>query len=141
DCAILPESAIEAAIFGAEEGTVQLDRIEALSPPLQARLASALAGERGRGVPLHARVIASTECDLADRVESGAFSRKLYDALSVITLRLPPLRERRDDIPLLVRYFLQRFNAELNRTIKGMDDQCARTLQGRAWRGHVGGLQ
>jgi len=141
DCATLTESAIGAVVFGPEDGTIQLDSIETLSQPLQARLASALGGERRRGVPLQARVIASTECDLGDRVESGAFSRDLYDALAVITLRITPLRERRDDIPLLVRHFVQRFNAELNRAIKGVDDQVSRMLQGHAWPGNVGELE
>lgn len=141
DCAVLAESAIDTAVFGPEDGTVQLDRIEALSLPFQARLARALGDERGRGAPLQARVIASTECDLADRIESGAFSRELYDALAVITLRIPPLREHRDDIPLLVRHFIQRFNTELNRAIKGVDDRVARMLQGHAWPGNVGELE
>ena len=86
-------------------------------------------------------MIASTDQDLAELVESGAFSRELYEMLSVITLRLPPLRERRDDIPLLVRYFIERFDDELNRSIKGVDDQVMQRLQEHSWHGNVGELE
>jgi len=142
DCAEMPEAAIEAALFGGETGTVQLDRIEALPAPLQSRLARALGDERARQAErLSARVIASTEHDLADKVSTGAFSRQLHDALTVITLHIPPLRERRDDIPLLVRHFIQRGNAQLSRTIKGVDDAAARTLAAHGWSGNVDELE
>jgi DNA-binding NtrC family response regulator len=87
------------------------------------------------------RVIASTERNLAHDVESGAFSRQLYDVLAVITIVVPPLRERREDIPLLVRYFVQRFNSQLNRTIRGVDEPVARMLHAHAWPGNVGELE
>lgn len=142
DCAEMPEAAIGAALFGGETGTVQLDRIEALPAPLQSRLARALGDERARQAErLSARVIASTERDLDDKVSSGAFSRQLHDALTVITLRIPPLRERRDDIPLLVRHFIQRSNTQLSRTIKGVDDAAAKTLNAHSWSGNVDELE
>ena len=72
---------------------------------------------------------------------SGTFSRELYDAIAVITLRLPPLRERAADIPLLVRHFVLRFNEELNRTITGVDEDVMRRLQEHSWPGNVGELQ
>ena len=142
DCAEMPEASIAAALFGGEKGTVQLDRVEAMPPPLQSRLARALGDERTRQAEkLTARIIASTDCDLQDKVSSGTFSRQLQDALTVITLTLPPLRERRDDIPLLVRHFIHRSNVMLSRTIKGVDEPAAKALYGHSWPGNVDELE
>jgi two-component system nitrogen regulation response regulator GlnG len=90
---------------------------------------------------LTARIIASTDRDLTELVDAGHFSRELYDLLAVITLRLPPLRDRREDIPLLVRYFIERFNDELNRTIKGVDEQVLARFHEHAWPGNVAELE
>lgn len=64
-----------------------------------------------------------------EQIRAGQFSRELYDALAVITLFVPPLRARRDDIPLLVRYFTQRFNAELSQSMKSVDELAIRHLR------------
>jgi DNA-binding NtrC family response regulator len=144
DCATTPETVLEAELFGQAAGTIHLASVEALPPALQARLARALGAARTRGsqgASVGARVLASTEQELAQQVAGGAFNHELFDALAVITLRVPPLRERRDDIPLLVRHFVQRFNDELNRTIKGVDVQLSRRLQEHAWPGNVGELE
>jgi DNA-binding NtrC family response regulator len=142
DCAEMPEATIDASLFGGDAGTVQLDRVEALPLALQSRLARAIGDERARQAErLSSRVLASTEHELADKVASGAFSRQLHDALSVITLRVPPLRERRDDIPLLVRHFIQRCNAQLSRTIRGVDEAAAKALYAHAWPGNVDELE
>ena len=143
DCTTQPEAAIDADLFERATGTVQLAGVESLPLAVQARLARALghAGARGSAARLQARVIASTETDLGALVTAGSFSRELYQALGVITLRLPPLRDRREDIPLLVRHFVQRFNADLNRTIKGVDDRVSRMLQDHQWPGNVGELE
>jgi DNA-binding NtrC family response regulator len=143
DCAAVPEAVLEAELFEHATGTVQLAGVEALPLSLQARLSRAL-GENTRGVAssrLQARVIASTDQELSGLVASGAFSRELYQALAVITLNLPPLRDRRQDIPLLVRHLIQRFNADLNRSIRGVDDVVARMLQEHDWPGNVGELE
>jgi DNA-binding NtrC family response regulator len=142
DCGTLPETTIEAELFQHATGTVQLAGVESLPPPLQSRLTRALGHDGARGgARLQARVIASTDQDLGELVAAGTFSRELYQALSVITLRLPPLRDRRDDIPLLVRHFVQRFNAYLNRTITSVDDEVSRLLQEHAWPGNVAELE
>jgi two-component system nitrogen regulation response regulator GlnG len=86
-------------------------------------------------------VIASTERDLTETVAEDTFSRELYEVLAVVTLRLPPLRDRRDDIAVLVRHFIQRFDEELDRRIKGVDDQVLRRLQEHPWPGNVGELE
>jgi DNA-binding NtrC family response regulator len=143
DCASLPEDAIEAELTAAT-GTLHLSAIHALSKAMQARLMRAFADERGRPssrASLTARVIASTDRDLLEAVEAGTFSRELFDRLSVITIRMPTLRDRRDDIPLLVRYFIERFNNELSRTIKGVDDHVMARFQDHAWPGNVAELE
>ena len=141
DCAH-PHGSLEEDLFAPGIGTVHLENVESLPLPLQLRLARALSNPgRAPGPPLEARLIASTARDLADAVTSAGFSRELHDILALITIRLPPLRERREDIPLLVRHFVQRFNVELNRTIKGVDEPTLRRLQDHAWPGNVGQLE
>ncbi len=143
DCATLTETAI-GEIFEGDAGTLLLVDIEALPAALQARLARAL-GDQGRPGPgsnrLRARMLASTSHNLADDVRQGAFNRELYDTFSVITLDLPPLRERRSDIPRLVGHLIKRFNAELNRSIKGVDAEVTRMLSEHSWPGNVRELQ
>jgi two-component system nitrogen regulation response regulator GlnG len=143
DCRTLPDPAIEAELFERATGTVQLAGVESLPLALQSRLSRALGhdGARGGSRRLQARVLASTERDLGELVTGGTFSRELYQALGVITLHLPPLRDRREDIPLLVRHFVQQFNAYLNRTIVSVDDQVSRLLQDYAWPGNIAELE
>jgi two-component system nitrogen regulation response regulator GlnG len=86
------------------------------------------------------RILASTDQDLGAAVEAGTFSLELYELLSVITVRLRPLRERREDIPPLVGHFIQRFNDELNRGISGVDDAALRALAEYAWPGNAAEL-
>ena len=74
-------------------------------------------------------------------MREGTFNRALWELFSVITIELPPLRERREDIPELVQYFITRSNAELGRSFRGVDDQVARRLQNHAWPGNVGELE
>jgi len=141
DGAMMPDADLEAALTAPGTGTLHVAAIERMSPVLQARLARALSADRSAGKPLDARVLASTDRNLTEDVRAGSFSRELYDALSVITLRLPPLRDRRDDIPLLVRHFIQRFNEELDRSIKGVADDVSTRLQEHPWPGNVGELE
>lgn len=144
DCETLPEQALESELLAAERGTLHLASVHALPRTLQARLARLIADGRSRTPGRSgavARVLASSDADLLELVGSGAFSRELYDALSVITVRLPPLRDRRPDIPLLVRHFVVRFNEELNRTIRGVDDQVLRRFEEYEWPGNVGELE
>jgi DNA-binding NtrC family response regulator len=143
DCLALSEDALEAELFAPRGGTLHLAFVHALSKTLQTKLIRVISDEhastqRDRSAP---RIIASTDEDLAKAVEAGSFSRQLYEALSVITLRLLPLRERAADIPLLVRYFIQRFNEQLNRTITGADEDVLRRFRDHTWPGNVGELQ
>lgn len=144
DCATVPEPQLEKELFDSGPGTIQLAHVGALSPLMQSRLARAL-NERNRRVQasprVDARILATAEDDLSEATRSGQFSRELYDGLAVITLEVPPLRARREDIPVLVRYFIQRFNAELNRSIKGVDEAVIRQMQSHSWPGNVGELE
>ena len=144
DCATMPEPQLEKELFDSGPGTIQLAHVAALSPLMQSRLARAL-NERNRRVQasprVDARILATAEDDLSEAIRGGQFSRELYDGLAVITLEVPPLRARREDMPLLVRYFIQRFNAELNRSIKGVDEQVIRQMQSHSWPGNVGELE
>ena len=130
----------EQASLPTGRGTVHLMRVHVLPAAVQSRLSRELKGQFGQR-PDSPRVLASTDADLADEVHAGRFNRELYEALTVISVRLPPLRNRRDDIPLLLRHFIQRFNYELNRSIKTVDDGVARALQTHAWPGNVGELE
>jgi two-component system nitrogen regulation response regulator GlnG len=143
-CATTPETVLRAEIFGATAGTLLLSAIESLPLALQVELGQALAASSGRSAVDHAlaaRIIASSTSDLNALVSSDTFHRELHGALSLITLRIPPLRSRREDIPLLVRHFIQRFNADFDRTIRGVDDRVMRTLMDYTWPGNVGELE
>ncbi len=144
DCATLPEPDLAAALFGTHRGTTHVGQVDALPLVLQGRLARAMDSNRARASSepaLTSRILASSDVNLAEAVASGTFSRELYEALAVITLRLPPLRERREDIPLLVRYFIARFNEQLARTGKGVDQEVWLRLQEHPWPGNVGELE
>ena len=142
DCAG-PAPAIEAALFTGALGTLHLANVDALPAPLQARLARSLddANQSGAADRLRARVVASTSVDLRAAVASGAFARDLYDALSLITIHMPALRNRRDDLPLLIRHFMAVVNAKLNRSIRGVEDAAMKRLEAHQWPGNVGELE
>ncbi len=143
DCAVLVESDIEAALFAGTGGTVHLSAVEHLSMPLQIRLARHFVsrGMRASAPTIGARIIASTETDLAALVKTGAFSESLHDFLSVITLTMPPLRDRRADIALLAREFARRFSDELGRPIAGIADDALAAMADYAWPGNVAELE
>ncbi|HUQ89650.1 MAG TPA: sigma-54 dependent transcriptional regulator [Vicinamibacterales bacterium] len=142
DC-MLPAVVLEDAIFGDAMGTLHLSNIEALPPAIQTRLVRALSdADRVQSTErIRARVLASTTADLVAAVNAGAFRRELYDVVSLITIRLPPLRERRDDLPLLIRHFIRTINIKLNRAIRAVDDQAAKRLQEHGWPGNIGELE
>ena len=144
DCPALSETDLDTTLLGQQGGTVHLAAVDALAPSLQARLARVLNEPRPpspTGTPTRPRVLVSTEHNLAEDVRSGSFNRELFDALTVVAVRLPPLRERREDIPSLVWHFIQRFNDELSLTIKGIDEEVSRRLQDHSWPGNVGELE
>ena len=142
DCS-MAAPAIESALFSGVSGTFHLSNIEAMPLSIQGRVVRAIGDQdRVRSTErLRARLLASTSADLVAAVSQGAFSRDLYDLISLITIHLAPLRDRRDDLPLLIRHFIRSINAKLNRNIRGLDDAASRKLQEHGWPGNISELE
>jgi two-component system NtrC family response regulator len=163
NCAAIPEHLIESELFGhvrgaftgavkdkegkfglAAGGTLFLDEIGDLRVDLQAKILRALQERQvdrvggSRPIPVDVRLIAATNRDIEQAVKEGTFREDLYYRLSVIILHMPPLRERRDDIPMLVQYFLRKFNKESDVRI---DPQTLTVLTAYGWPGNVRELE
>jgi DNA-binding NtrC family response regulator len=165
-CGALPETLLESELFGhvrgaftgairdkqgrfelADGGTIFLDEIDAFSPALQVKLLRVLqertferVGE-SRTLKVDVRIIAATNRKLSELVKQSAFREDLYYRLNVIALRLPPLRDRASDIPLLVEYFLKRTCAQVGKTVTGLSDEARTTFQKYPWPGNVRELE
>jgi PAS domain S-box-containing protein len=162
----LPDTLVESELFGhkagaftdaredrigriaaAERGTLFLDEIGDLSPHLQVRLLRVLQERTyeplGSNKPIHAniRIVAATNKDLAALVKKGTFREDLYYRINVVTLRLPPLRERREDIPLLVDHFLRRFNRLSGKEMTGVSPEVLSVLMAYDFPGNVRELE
>jgi len=165
-CAALAETLLESELFGhergaftgaiaqkkgkfelADGGTIFLDEIGDISPKLQVDLLRVLQERRFFRVggtaelTVDVRVIAATHQDLQARVREGRFRDDLYYRLNVINIHLPPLRERREDIPLLVQELLERLSHELGREVSEISDEAMRLLVDYAWPGNVRELE
>jgi len=165
DCGSLVPTLIESELFGyvkgaftganrskdgllvsAEGGTVFLDEIGELTLDLQAKLLRALQEKEVRPVgathriPIKARIVAATNRDLAVMVEKGTFRKDLFYRLNVVNLRLPSLRDRREDIPLLAAHFLDRISRE-HGTKFTLSDEALRTMMRHDWPGNVRELE
>lgn len=165
DCASLAPTLIESELFGyvkgaftganrskegllvsAESGTVFLDEVGELPLELQAKLLRALQEKEVRPVgathqvAMKARIVAATNRDLAAMVEKGAFRKDLFYRLNVVNLRLPSLRDRREDIPLLAAHFLDRISRERGRKFT-LSDDALRTMMHHDWPGNVRELE
>jgi DNA-binding NtrC family response regulator len=162
NCAAVPETLLESELFGhgrgaftgavaarpgkfesADGGTILLDEIGEMPLNLQPKLLRALQereferlGE-GRSIKVDIRVIATTNVSLAEMVERGQFRADLYYRLNVIPLTLPPLRERRDDIPTLARHFAERFAAQMQLGAPRLHQDFVNCLQTHHWPGNV----
>jgi two-component system, NtrC family, response regulator HydG len=166
NCAALPDSLLESELFGhvkgaftgaamarvgrfqrADGGTLLLDEIGDVSPRLQLALLRVLQDgqvERlGDSRPIHVdvRVVASTNRNLAQRVARGEFREDLFYRLKVAEIALPPLRERREDIPLLIEHVVERLNRKLRREIRGVAPEVERVCLEHAWPGNVRELE
>ncbi len=166
NCGAIPETLIESELFGhvkgsftgaatdktglfeaANGGTLFLDEIAELPTAMQVKLLRALQERKIKRVggltenEIDVRVVAATNRDLEAEIENGSFRQDLYYRLNVIQLRIPPLRERRDDIPLLVDHFIRKFAAEHGRTITGMDPDTLAALMGHSFPGNVRELE
>jgi PAS domain S-box-containing protein len=166
NCGALPDTLLESELFGyktgaftganrdkpgrfalAKGGTLFLDEIGDVSPALQVRLLRVLQ-ERiyeplGSVKPEIAdvRVIAATSKYLAEMIKKGEFREDLYYRLNVVPIELPPLRKRREDIPLIVDKFIQKFNALQGRQIKGIDPEALSLLMAHDWPGNIRELE
>jgi Nif-specific regulatory protein len=165
NCAALPETLLESELFGhergaftgavrmrrsrfemADQGTLFLDEIGDLSLATQVKLLRVLQErtfERvggNRPITVDVRIIAATNVDLEEAVRAGSFREDLYYRLNVVPIVLPPLRERREDIPLLVGHFLQRFNAENRKSLK-ISSAAMDLIVGYDWPGNVRELE
>ncbi len=168
NCGALPETLLESELFGhikgsftgaikdrmgryelADKGTILLDEIDAFTPSLQVKLLRLLqSGEFERvgeshTIKVDARVIASTNQDLSMAIEEGTFREDLFYRLNVIPIHIPPLRERRNDIPLLVEYFLKNCSQRNNskRTVTAVSGDAMKALLKYEWPGNVRELE
>jgi two-component system response regulator AtoC len=165
NCAAIPQGLLESELFGhekgaftgayrrkpgqfeyANKGTIYLDEIGELSLTLQAKLLHVLQDFRfsrigGHGiVAVDARVIAATNRDLEDAMKRGEFREDLYYRLNVVEIRVPPLRERREEIPMLAKWFLAKFNAQYGRQKQLQPETLAR-LREHPWSGNIRELE
>jgi transcriptional regulator with PAS, ATPase and Fis domain len=130
-----------------DAGTLLLDEISEMTTALQAKLLRVVQEREiqrlgsDRAVAVDVRVVATTNRHLPTEVANGHFREDLYFRLNVVEVNLPPLRERADDIPLLVEHFLQRFNHENGRSIKRINDAAMRLLVSYHWPGNVRELE
>jgi two-component system response regulator HydG len=166
NCAALHEQLLESELFGYEKGaftgavgrkegrfeladggTLFLDEVADLAPVTQPKILRVLQeGEferLGGTKTLHAdvRVVAATNQDLGQMVKDRRFREDLYYRLNVITIRVPPLRERREDIRLLAQHFMSFYAAKNNRTLEGLTEDALRRLEGYSWPGNVRELE
>ncbi len=128
-------------------GTLLLDEIGEISLELQVKLLRVLQERRfervgdNRSLPLEARIVAATNRDLPEMIRRGTFREDLYYRLKVVEIRLPPLRERREDIPLLVEHLLAKINLNLHKRVRYVPDETMRILVGYDWPGNVRELE
>ena len=166
NCAAIAESLLESEFFGHEKGaftgayaqrkgkfeqadggTVFLDEVSELSPMLQAKLLRVLQEHEfervggGHTVRVDIRVIAATNRDLEDAIRKGAFRQDLFYRLNVVPLRVPPLRQRREDIPLLAAWFIRKFSEQTGRRVTGLSREARALLTAYDWPGNVRELQ
>lgn len=165
-CPAIPQSLLESELFGHEEGaftganaakmgkveaadggTLLLDEIAELDAPSQAKLLQVLqdgqvfriGAQQGKSVQV--RTVCATHHPVEQDIRSGRFRADLFYRISVVTIQLPLLRERREDIPDLVEYFLQLYSRKYSRPVRPLSDRCLRNLQERDWPGNLRELE
>jgi DNA-binding NtrC family response regulator len=166
NCSAIPQDLLESEFFGhvrgafsgaiadalglfrgADEGTIFLDEIAELTPALQVKLLRVLQEMQVRPVgstkayPVDVRVIAATNRDLERAMTDGSFRQDLFYRLNVVRVLLPPLRDRRDDIPALVSHFLRRFNRRFHRDVRGIAPEALAALSAYTFPGNVRELE
>ena len=166
NCGALPENLLESELFGhikgaftdaykekkglfevANRGTLFLDEVSEMSQKMQVKLLRAIQERKIRRVGsneevgVDVRIISATNKDLAEEMKNGEFRSDLFYRLNVISIHIPPLRERKDDIPLLLRYFLKLYNEKFNRDIEGFEKEVLDLFINYSWPGNVRELE
>lgn len=166
NCGALPETLLETELFGhvkgaftgavrdyegrfrtAEGGTLFLDEVSEMSPRLQVKLLRVLQERQlepvgsSKTITVDVRIVAATGRDLRTEIRAGRFRQDLFYRLNVIPIHLPPLRDRREDIPLLVDHFLEKYNREANRQVTQMPREVLDALLAYSWPGNVRELE
>ncbi len=166
NCAALPETLLEAELFGyvrgaftgadtnkqgrlevAGQGTLFLDEIGEIPPAMQAKLLRVLQENiyeplgSNQSKQLNARIIAATNQNLPDLIQKGLFRQDLYYRLNVVPLSLPPLKDRKEDIPLLIEHFINQFNTRQNKHIQGVCPSALALLISHSYHGNVRELE
>jgi len=166
NCAAIPEALLESELFGhekgaftgaagvrkgkfeaAEDGTLFLDEIGEMAPLLQSKLLRVLQQREferlggNRLLPFNARVVAATNKNLEQAIKAGEFRQDLYYRLNVVSVASPPLREHREDIPLLALYFANKYAAQCKRGFKGIAPEARSLLLQYSWPGNVRELE
>ncbi len=166
NCSAIPETLLESELFGHERGaftgavaskpgrfelakggTLFLDEIGDLKLELQVKLLRVLEEKvfmrvgGTRKIPLEARIVAATNIDLKEAMRQGKFRDDLYYRLFTVPIHLPPLRQKREDIPILVKYFLEKLNRKFHKRIKGVDPKVMKLFCRHPWPGNVRELQ
>ena len=162
NCGAIPPTLIESELFGYERGaftgadqrrlgnfelahggTIFLDEIGELPMEMQGKFLRVLEERKFRRlggkseVEVDVRVICATNRDLKEEIKKGRFREDLYFRLHVFTIHLPPLKERREDVPLLVQHFIEKFNGETGKHVQGLSPGAMAVLQGYAWPGNI----
>ena len=162
NCAAIPETLLESEIFGhekgaftgaadrrqgcfelADRGTLFLDEIGEMTPATQVKLLRVLQEQKFRRLggraeqTVDVRIIAATNADPVEAVRVGKLREDLYYRLNVFSLRLPPLRERKEDLPLLIQSFINEFNARNQKAVAGVEHEAMRLLEQHTWPGNV----
>jgi len=166
NCAAIPETLLESELFGykkgaftdaksdkkglifeANKGTLFLDEITEMPLTLQAKLLRVIEEKEVRPLgdtiayPVDVRIISTSNRNMETLIQQDQFRKDLYYRLKVIDIELPPVRERKEDIPLLVKHFINRFNKELKKEIAGISDETLRILFSYSWPGNVRELE
>ena len=166
DCGMLSDTLLESELFGHEKGafthairqrigrfeyadggTIFLNEVGELSPTLQVKLLRVLQEKKferigsNQTIDVDVRIVAATNKDLSREISHGRFREDLYYRINVIELTLPPLRERRDDIPLLARHFLKKYSNKIGKSIKGFSQEALSKMMKYDWPGNVRELE
>jgi len=166
NCGAIPENLYESEFFGykkgaftgadtnyeglfksADSGTIFLDEIAELPGHMQVKLLRVLQEKEIRPlgssstIKIDVRILASTNKNLEEEVKNGSFREDLFYRINVVELKLPSLAERKEDIPLLVDHFINKYNSELNKNIKGVDNEVMKLLMSYDWKGNLRELE